>query len=159
MNNLLAALGEIAKKFAEKSKQKSIEVGAPKDIKFSQTSPIEENGQESVEVHATHPAVAAFEYGSGIHATQGAKGKYPIEPKNKDYLAFFWPKVEGEPGFRRLPDGRVLLKHVEHPGVEAKPFLKPTLEENKDEYKQILGEAFKADILIGTNKVETIEIK
>lgn len=158
---VLTALAEVARIFSDKAKQKVREVGAPKGIadSFTQTPPVESNGVASVEIRVSHPAAAAYEFGSGIHATKGAKQKYPINPKNKKFLAFLWPKVDGDPSFRRLPDGRVLLEHVEHPGVEARPFLMPTHEENKAEFKRILGKGFKAEILAHGNKVEVIEIK
>lgn len=158
---IIASLMEVARLFANKAAQKSIDVGAPKGIAgaFTIGQATESEGIASVEVANSHPAAAAYEFGSGIHATKGEKGKYPIEPRNKKYLAFMWPKVEGDPSFRRLPDGRVLLSHVEHPGVEAKPYGKPTIEENKAEFRKILGQSFKAEILAQGNKVEVIEIK
>lgn len=47
---------------------------------------------------------------------------HPIAAKNRTYLAFAWPKVAGDERFRRLPDGRVLLKRVNHPGTKANPW-------------------------------------
>ena len=47
----------------------------------------------------------------------------PIFPKGHPYLAFYWP--EAPPGIRRLPDGRVLVRHVTIP---ARPYLKPGVE-------------------------------
>ena len=151
MNNILAALAEIADTFRTKAEQKSKEVRAPSDIEFSQTSPIESGGQASVEVHATHPAVFAYEYGSGIHATRGQKGLYPIKAKGADPLHFFWKERSKWFIGMELPFG--------HPGVEARPFMKPTLDENQAEFKQKLGQAFKVEILAGTQKIEVIEIK
>ena len=46
-----------------------------------------------------------------------------------------------------------------HPGVEARPYLKPTLEDNKEEFKKILGQGFKAEVLKGVKQIEVIEIK
>lgn len=93
------------------------------------------------------PAAAAYEFGSGEHATRGNVGKYPIVPKEKKFLAFHWPKVDGEPGFRRLPDGRVLLYKVEHPGVEARPYMKPALEEMKSRMAQAIGQRFVTEVI------------
>lgn len=159
--SILSALAEVARLFAEKAAQKSRDVGAPKGIAdaFVIHPPTQNQSTSSVEIGNKHPAAAAYEFGSGIHATKGSAGKYPIVPKNRQFLAFLWPKVDGDPSFRRLPDGRVLLTHVEHPGVEAKPYLMPTHEENKAEFRKILGRGFKAEILAHGNKVEVIEVK
>jgi hypothetical protein len=159
--SILAALVEVARIFVDKAGQKSRDVGAPKGIadSFVIHSPIQSETKYEIEIGNKHPAAAAYELGSGIHATVGNAGKYPIVPKNKDFLAFLWPKVEGDPSFRRLPDGRVLLPSVEHPGVEAKPYLMPTFNENKVEFKRILGKGFKAELLTHGKKVEVIEVK
>ena len=64
------------------------------------------------------PDVRAREYGSGIWARRGPKGKILIKPKGeKKYLAFSWELAN--PNLPRLSDGRVLLKSVEHPGIDA----------------------------------------
>ncbi len=47
----------------------------------------------------------------------------PIFPKGHPFLAFYWPG--GPPGLRRLPDGRVLVRHVTLP---PRPYLKPGVE-------------------------------
>jgi hypothetical protein len=149
--SILSALAEVGRIFADKAKAKSTDVHAPSDIAFTVTSPIEQGGVSSIEVHATHPAVAAFEYGSGIHATRGKKGLYPIKAKNKSELHFFWEnRGKWFMGYE-LPFG--------HPGVEARPFMKPTLQENQEEFKKILGQAFRVEIMKDTAKVEIIEIK
>lgn len=72
----------------------------------------------------------AFEYGSGVHATRGRKGKYLIKPINGKRLAFAWPKasppfIRGRKLAGQLPDGRLSFFYVEHPGVSPKPFIKP----------------------------------
>jgi hypothetical protein len=72
----------------------------------------------------------ALEYGSGLHAEEGPKQKYPIEPDEKKMLAFDWPAApENIP---RLPDGRVVLFRVMHPGIEAQPHFRPGFEKGKD---------------------------
>ena len=57
----------------------------------------------------------AYEYGSGIHGENGMT--YPIEPKNKPNLIFFW-KREG-----KLFKGR----HVDHPGVAPREYLQKSI--------------------------------
>ena len=39
---------------------------------------------------------------------------------HKQYLAFDWPSAPGQ--VRRLPDGRVLAKKVQHPGTDPNPW-------------------------------------
>lgn len=76
------------------------------------------------------PQARAFEFGSGIHATQGQKGKYSIDPVKATALVFHW---ENEPvGVKNFPhtaDGRIILRHVEHPGVAPRPYLAPAIKE------------------------------
>ena len=40
---------------------------------------------------------------------------HPIDPVNRQYLAFEWAAAPANMG--RLPDGRVLARHVDHPGT------------------------------------------
>lgn len=62
----------------------------------------------------------AQEFGSGLKAKRGAKRKYLILPKNRKFLAFHWEVAEQNPEqFSFLPDGRVMLPKVNHPGIQA----------------------------------------
>lgn len=70
---------------------------------------------------------AAQEFGSGLHSTRGPKAKYPIVPRNKKFLAFHWEKANDS--IPRLPDGRVMLMSVMHPGIESRPYIKPAVTE------------------------------
>lgn len=92
------------------------------------------------------PEAAAFEYGSGEHATRNA-GKYLIKPKNVSALAFFWPGHEPPYGSRKFigiaDDGRYLFKYVEHPGVEARPYLAPAIKQLMPEVRKVLAKSFK----------------
>lgn len=104
----------------------------------------------------------AYEYGSGIHSRraiaspkqQGVKGKILIKPVRKKILAFYWDVATANPDdFVFLEDGRVILPHVNHPGVEAanegKGYLAPAINEVR---KQIRKEVPKEtrDAIIGT---------
>jgi len=112
------------------------------------------------------PMAAAFEFGSGEHATLGGKGKYRIAPKEgTPALAFQW-----EPAFipwtsekfisvARTGQGTAGIyrfKYVEHPGIAPNPFIKPTITETRDEVREILAREFKASILVGVKKVTVI---
>jgi hypothetical protein len=154
--SILASLAEVGRIFATKAAAKSQEVNAPSNIAnaFSVDPPKQTGAMYSVDIKIDlkeAPAAGAYEWGSGIHATKGAKGLYPIKAKNADELHFFW-KERGKwfMGFE-LPFG--------HPGVAPRPYLVPTINDTKEEFKKILGQGFKAEILKDTKKIEVIEIK
>jgi hypothetical protein len=92
------------------------------------------------------PVARAYEYGSGTRSRVKRKspkqlssgGKILIRPKSKRVLAFFWDKITDPPGTvyynkatgqgsKKLikvsdhPDhkGKILMRYVEHPGVNA----------------------------------------
>ena len=84
------------------------------------------------------PQAAAFEFGSGVHATVGTAKTYVIKPKNANYLYFPWnPKdVMKALNSRKVHDywddaGLWVFKYVDHPGVAARPFIRPAIEEVK----------------------------
>lgn len=86
----------------------------------------------------------AQEYGSGLRARRGPKQKYPILPKNKKVLAFHWDVADNNPEqFNFAADGRVLLKSVQHPGIEAvndgKGYIGPAQAEIRKRAKAELG--------------------
>jgi hypothetical protein len=80
------------------------------------------------------PEARAFEYGSGVHAKRGPKVKYPILPVNAQALVF--------PGTHEWEGQTIITTKVMHPGVEARPFLTPAVQDNKARIKQLLGEEF-----------------
>ena len=95
---------------------------------------------------------AAYEFGSGIHATRGEKGKYKIQAGELGYLAFpitRWPNYTPPPNVKiAVFPGAISKKdYVMHPGVEARPYLTPALKSNvqitKLQLKQAFGEAFR----------------
>jgi hypothetical protein len=160
--SILTALAQIGSIFRNKASAKAQSNKTPiKDAAFSVGSPMQKGATYSIDIMVDNPGgiAGAYEWGSGIHRTKGTPGTYTIKPKNASMLAFDWPKVAGEPGFMRLPDGRVLLASVQHPGVDARPYLKPTIMETREEFKKILGQGFKAEILSGVNKIEVIIVK
>lgn len=104
------------------------------------------------------PTAVAYELGSGIHSTEGQKSAYPIKPRKSIYLAFQWinePKVITELA-PHLNDGRVLLKSVQHPGVEAKPYLKPALDDEMPVILGILGDEVLSGISLEIGSDEII---
>ena len=74
-------------------------------------------GEYKIRIRVNTPDARAWEYGSGLHATQGNVGTYRIKPKQSKLLSFYWKN-----------QGRwVVLPRVNHPGIEAKPFVRPAV--------------------------------
>lgn len=113
--------------------------------------------KDNVQAHADEPSEGvirihvevrgkdahAQEYGSGLHTDgrKGAKERYPI-PKTAGgkLLAFHWDVANANPEkFTFLPDGRVLLKSVMHPGIEkykGRGYVQPAIKEFRAKIKQ-----------------------
>lgn len=68
------------------------------------------------------PDARAWEYGSGLHSTRGPQAKYSIDAKNVPNLVFWWEKEQKW----------FVGPHVNHPGIPARPYLRPALYDNKD---------------------------
>lgn len=88
------------------------------------------------------PEAMAYEFGSGIHSEKGET--YVILPREQKALAFFWDKANAS--IPRLPDGRVLLRKVNHPGVAARPYIEPSLDELKKGVKAFIAKQIKLEI-------------
>lgn len=164
--SILTALAEVGNKFAQKAAQKASSNGLKKiSESFSVGSPMQSGNIYSIDIKIDNPSAGAFEYGSGIHATKGKRGTYIIRPRTKGALAFFWDKVDetSKTGNKFLgispTTGKAIFNYVEHPGVEKRPYIVPTIDDTKTEFRKILGQGFKAEILQGVNKVEVIEVK
>lgn len=81
------------------------------------------------------PEAAAYEWGSGVHATRGASGKYTILPVTKRALWFPYPEAKIYPKavkykikYKRIGVLGITTEKVEHPGVAPRPFLVPALQ-------------------------------
>lgn len=98
---------------------------APSHVRPAISSKTEQKGDGTFIIRITAdrkiaPDARAWEFGSGLHARRGKKAKYPILPKTKKLLAFHWDVADANPErFSFLPDGRVLLASVQHPGIQA----------------------------------------
>lgn len=102
---------------------------------------------------AKAPDARAWEFGSGIHARRGGRGKYPILPKFKKFLAFQWDIADQNPDkFKFLPDGRVMLSSVQHPGIQAandgQGYIAPAMKELRQRAKVELSKEIK-DAIVG----------
>lgn len=109
------------------------------------------------------PEALAYELGSGLHGRLGAK--YIIAPKNVRALAFFWDKVnESSPTGRKFlgispTTGKAIFSFVEHPGVAARPYIKPAIEQTKSEMTQIIGREFGVSILTSLGDLLADEVQ
>jgi len=119
--------------------QDTIFIGDVKQDNIGTSITIELGGEKA-------PYAAAYEWGSGLHATKSAPRLYPIVAKNAPNLVFFWQERGKWFVGPRLPIG--------HPGVAPKPYIKPSIDENKVEMKKILAREFKIAVLAGTKPLE-----
>ena len=94
-------------------------------LRNSISSSVEQKGKASfiIRVRASGPDARAREYGSGVWARRGPRGKILIRPRNARLLVFPWEvatsPVSGNINVPRDSQGLVHLKQVEHPGVDA----------------------------------------
>ena len=130
---------------------------APNHVKGAISSHVEdkEDGTFRIKIYANRkiaPDARAQEYGSGLRARRGAKKKYPIYPKKGKLLAFNWEVANANPeNFSFLPDGRVLLSKVEHPGIQAtndgKGYIGPAMKELRKRARKSLSKEVRDAIL------------
>ena len=72
------------------------------------------------------PEARAYEFGSGIHATKGAVGTYPIVARNADNLVFWWENRQKW----------FVGSKVNHPGVRKSAYLRPALRQHRKELQE-----------------------
>lgn len=101
----------------------------------------EEGNKTSVEVYvpiSEAPDAGAWEYGSGLHRTKGTPGLYPIAAKNVPNLVFWWEKRSKWFVGPALPFG--------HPGIVARPYLRPALWDNVQRILEIMKKAVSGEL-------------
>jgi len=128
------------------------------------------------------PQARAYEYGSGIHRTRGKPGTYRISPRpdtDATMLVFpftitFMPspnKLRGVAGIGDWEDvwyemavsdhgqisGRMFWNYVDHPGVDARPYLAPAIEESRRSIRNRIVLALLSGIKRSNVQVEFIE--
>lgn len=113
------------------------------------------------------PHATAFEYGSGEQGKNGQK--YIITPDKADLLAFDWqpdfvpwgsPKLFG--AILESPDstaGRYFFNLVEHPGVEARPYLEPALDAQREKFFEAVADRVVGKFIESYPKVTIIDAK
>lgn len=127
---------------------------APRHLREGISSHVEEkDGEYIIRTTSVGADARAWEYGSGIHARRGVKRKYPIRPKpGGKFLAFNWEVANMHPqDFSFLPDGRVIFKSVQHPGIEAanggKGYVAPAQAQIRARLKEQIGKDLRDAIL------------
>jgi hypothetical protein len=178
-NSILVGLAKSAEILAKEMQMKVSGGGYPHDLAGSIVigSPINVGGNTyMITIGVRHPAGAAYEYGSGIHAEFGMKEKYPIVADDKlltfPFTLTFMPgsKFAGMKGYtkKRLfwqlqgdhgqVGGTTYWHNVDHPGVEGRPYARPAIQTKKKEIVKVLGKAFVASI-VATSSYRVTEIK
>jgi len=107
-----------------------------------------DGGRYSIEVSVSlkkAPEAGAYEYGSGIHATRGTPGTYPIVAKNAPNLVFWWEKK----------DKWFVGSSVNHPGVAARPYLAPAVKERRRSLIRRILFAFKEGVNVAVKEATT----
>jgi len=148
--NFEAAMANVARGYASTVTRLAKGFAPNNHLKDSIASTVEiGEGKFIIRIRARGPDARAREYGSGVWARRGPKGKILIKPRSARALVFPWEvatsPISGQisPNVPRLEDGRVILKQVEHPGVDAanegKGYLHPAINEtNKLIRKRVL---------------------
>lgn len=91
------------------------------------------------------PMAAAFEYGSGIHGKEGKT--YPITHREAG-RALQIPRGRWEK-FSPPPDRDPLyFMKVDHPGVKARPYIRPTINDYRKEIAKLIGREFIESITV-----------
>lgn len=104
------------------------------------------------------PYTVAFEFGSGLHGKKGAEYDIPVGAKG--FLA--WPvgsypnRWEQYSGNLGAGQDFIIELGVRHPGIKAKPFVRPALKKSLPQIRKILGQAFKAEVLSKVKRVTVI---
>jgi hypothetical protein len=171
-NDLLASLGKVGKLFYDTMLTRLDSGNYPKDNPergfssiqkaTSVSSPTSDGKSAQVEIVINlkqAPFAAAFEWGSGEHGEQGTR--YPILPGQSPEMVFpleDWPNfIPGKTKVAPNKDGIFFLTKVMHPGIEARPYIIPTILETKDDVKKLLAQDFKASVMRGVKTVEVIK--
>lgn len=157
-SGIYASLANIARFFVEQMKQKIDDVNAPKVIKehISIDSPVVNPNMSYVDIKIDTskdgaPMAGAYEFGSQ---------PYRIPPDGEKFMAFpkeKWPTFDPSKWGNRAIPNTFVFTHVSHPAIVARPYIKPTILENKDTIRKMLAQDFKAYIIGNIQKVTVIE--
>ena len=152
-NNIIAALVEVARSLMNKMATKVVQNGLPKVIN-SATSASEarqsgENFSISVRIDLDEaPMAAAYEWGTPAYRIPREGETFMAFPKEK------WPQYQPPPP---APDVFVFF-HVTHPAITPRPYIRPSIIENRAEAKRLLGKAFVESLGIRGKEVYKITV-
>lgn len=155
INQLIASMASSADLLANEMKTRTsggdYPSGLADSIVISEVKPV--GDYLEVRISVMHPAGAAYEWGSGIHSTKGPKETYQIRPRRASALAIpfeRWPDFDFPvvPGKKMMGAGasHFILRYVDHPGVEARPYAEPSIQAKKKEIAKMIGRGFIASI-------------
>lgn len=130
-NNIAKSMRKFAKQAGSKRIPKAIKVGKVNATSITATIGVTIN---------TKIAPHAFIFDKGAR-------EHSIDAKNAPYLVF-----EGTNGF----EGIVKVAHVDHPGMEARPYIAKGKNENREKNKKIISEAVGRNIRL---QIRTYKIK
>ena len=165
--NFIQSIAVVAKEAETMLKVKSIAYAPNAHLKKSIKSNLTQQGtsRHVIAVSSIGVDARAREYGSGVWAQRGPRGKILIKPKRGRFLIFPWDvatsPISGQisPNIPRTSKGHVILKSVEHPGVDAANegagYLRPAAKDTVQFIKSNLGSrvhvAIVEDIRAGFN--------
>lgn len=159
----MPALSSVAQLFSQQVGARALQERAPSDIPNTiyVDPPMQNQGIYYIDVRIEHPAAAAYEWGSGVHATrqkQGGRppGEYPIpiQPTGVAFPKSRWPGYN-PPAGKQTPN-YFYFAQIMHPGVAPRPFITPTLNDNINQYATMLSGSLIAEIFAGNEKVEVV---
>lgn len=174
--NFRQVLTEIGGKIIDKARQNVAKQGIPADIADAiSLAGVYDEGGDVIKMDIivdvgdpTNPedrrgrrAARAYEYGSGEHATRGEKEPYEIRARDYSHpMAFLWeyPAPLGF-SYKFNPYDEFVFKDVVlHPGVPPFPYLRPAIEECKEELIGKLKNAFREVFIETPTITENIEV-
>jgi hypothetical protein len=90
------------------------------------------------------------------HAYEFGAGEYPIEPKPNGPGKLIFPRADW-PQYKPPPNVNIFkFSSVTHHGIKAHPFLKPTLDEKRQEITALIGQEFRESYIRSMGKKVTV---
>jgi len=162
LNRMQATMVEVARVMIEEMTNRTNGGQHPSDLSktmYADSPRFFGKDAYGVTIHIDHPAAGAYEFGSGLYGAKRAK--YLIKPKDASVLSFpedDWPNFKYIEGSHVYPiNGKFFLYHVEHPGIKARPYIRPSLKARMNDMKKLIKRDFVATI--GSGKLERIKIE
>lgn len=122
----MPALDALRREIRQKGERIARGAAVQLEAELKRTAPIGDTKQlqknTTVRVKSVGDVIVSEAVVDVPYAEPVIKGARPhvIKPKKGQFLAFAWGAAPAN--IRKLPDGRVLVRSVNHPGNEANPF-------------------------------------